>query len=88
MVKIGKEDKTFLSDRGNFLKQIQKNKNLSKEYYKHIFEHGVDKDGKLLVTRVIHELSELTKGKDNIVTDVGQHQMHTAKFYAFDRFNS
>ena len=39
---------------------------------------------KTIVTR----LSEVTGGKDIIVSDVGQHQMMLARFYRFQTFNS
>ncbi len=81
------ENEQFEIDKA-FLKKIEKNKKLSKKYYEHIFKKGVGKSGKLLMTRIVHELSEFTEGKDNIVTDVGQHQMQTAKFYNFQKFNS
>ena len=80
--------KEFFPQDKLFLEKIKKNKKLSNKFYKHIFEKGVGKNGKLLMARIVHELSEFTKGKDNIVTDVGQHQMQTAKFYNFQKFNS
>jgi len=67
---------------------INQNRELSRKYYKHIFEYGYGKNNRLLMSRIIHELSEFTKGQDNIVTDVGQHQMQAAKFYKFERFNT
>ena len=74
--------------REEFLKDIKKNRQLSKSFYRHIFEKGVGKSNKLLMSKIIHELSIFTDGSDNIVTDVGQHQMQTAKFYKFKKFNS
>ncbi len=74
--------------RKKFLEKVQKNKEISKSFYKNIFDKGVGDSGKLLMSKIVHELSEFTKGKDNIVTDVGQHQMQTAKFYKFNRFNN
>lgn len=67
---------------------IEANKHLSEEYYQHVFEHGYGKNGHLLMSRIIHELAEFTQGQDNIITDVGQHQMQTAKFSRFERFNT
>ncbi len=44
--------------------------------------------GKILMKSVVHQLSELTQGKDLIVPDVGQHQMMAARFYNFQTRNS
>ena len=49
---------------------------------------GVGSGGKLLMKTIIHKLSELTKGQDNIIPDVGQHQMMAARFYNFQRNNT
>jgi len=51
-------------------------------------EKGVGSEGKLLMKTIIHRLSEITKGNDIVVSDVGQHQMMTARFYNFQRFNT
>ncbi len=42
----------------------------------------------LLMASVIRKLSELTDGRDNVVADVGQHQMFAARYYRFHRFNT
>jgi acetolactate synthase I/II/III large subunit len=74
--------------RKDWFEFIEQNKKLSREYYQHVFAHGYGKHDRLLMSRVIHELSEFTQGGDNIVTDVGQHQMQTSKFYKFEQFNT
>lgn len=43
---------------------------------------------KLSMAEVIHKISEFTKGKSIIVTDVGQHQMITSRYYKFTEPNS
>ena len=51
-------------------------------------EAGVGQEGQLLMKHIVHQLSEITKGKDLIVSDVGQHQMILARFYNFQTPNS
>jgi len=51
-------------------------------------ECGVGNDGKLLMKSIVHQLSELTGGKDLIVPDVGMHQMMAARFYNYQTENS
>ena len=50
--------------------------------------HGVGVDNKLLMKSVVHQLSEVTEGRDLIVSDVGQHQMMAARFYNYQTNNS
>jgi acetolactate synthase-1/2/3 large subunit len=49
---------------------------------------GVGDNGRLLMKSIIHQLSELTKGRDLIVPDVGMHQMMAARFYNYQTTNS
>jgi acetolactate synthase I/II/III large subunit len=51
-------------------------------------EGGVGREGQLLMKTVVSELSRLTRGKDIVVADVGQHQMISARFYNFQTVNS
>jgi acetolactate synthase-1/2/3 large subunit len=50
--------------------------------------NGRGNGGNLLMGSVIRTLSDMTDGRDNVVADVGQHQMFTARYYRFDRFNT
>ena len=50
-----------------------------------VVRHEVGKNGELMMAEVIHALSKLTDGKAIVVTDVGQHQMVTSRYYSFNR---
>ncbi len=57
------------------------------------YEKIIDKEinvveDKILMADVINRISNLTKGKSIIVTDVGQHQMVTSRYYKFSESNS
>jgi acetolactate synthase I/II/III large subunit len=45
-------------------------------------------NGKIRMGEAVHRLSEQSKGEAIIVTDVGQHQMITARYYQFSKANS
>ncbi len=49
---------------------------------------GVGDEGKLLMKGVVHRLSDITGGRDIVVSDVGLHQMVLARFYNFQTPNS
>jgi len=51
-------------------------------------EAGLGKEGQLLMKTIVTRLSEVTGGRDIVVSDVGQHQMMLARFYNFQTFNS
>ncbi len=71
-----------------WFKKIEDYKSELGEWHKKELEYGYGKEGKLLMKTIITKLSEVTKGKDLIVTDVGQHEMITAKYYNFQTTNS
>lgn len=51
-------------------------------------ETGVGKQNQLLMKTITQKLSDITQGKDIIVSDVGQHQMILSRFYNFQTTNS
>jgi len=60
---------------------------MAEEMQKEI-EIGVGQEGRLLMKTIIKTLSDVTRGKDLIVSDVGQHQMMLARFYSYQTINS
>lgn len=71
-----------------WFEQIKEFKKEMGEWHDEELEYGYGAGGKLLMKTIINKLSKVTKGKDLIVTDVGQHQMITAKYYNFQTTNS
>jgi acetolactate synthase I/II/III large subunit len=59
------------------LNEIEDDKIIQKEYN--------PSSGPLVMGEVIHHLSDLTKGESVIVTDVGQHQMTTSRYYQYKK---
>lgn len=55
------------------------------EFDKVIAKEMFPKEGKITMAEVVHKISELTKGEAVIVTDVGQHQMITSRYYNFKK---
>jgi len=74
--------------RRRWFEKIDGFRNVMAEDLRQEIECGVGDDGKLLMKTIIHQLSELTEGKDLIVPDVGQHQMMACRFYNYQTENS
>lgn len=55
------------------------------EYDKIINKDWFPKTGEIKMGEVVHLLSEQTKGEAVVVTDVGQHQMVTSRYYDFKK---
>ncbi len=62
---------------------IQKFRDLNEIENDKIILREFNPSGELVMGEVIHLLSELTKGEAIIVTDVGQHQMTTSRYYQY-----
>jgi acetolactate synthase-1/2/3 large subunit len=58
------------------------------DYIEPILKKGTGPNKGLLMKTIVHRMSELTKGKDNVVPDVGLNQMMAARFYNYQRTNS
>ena len=68
--------------------QIEEFRQEMKEELEEELALGIGNGGKLLMKTIVHKLSELTDGQDNIIPDVGQHQMIAARFYNFQKNNT
>ncbi|MEJ7671585.1 MAG: hypothetical protein WKF59_02460 [Chitinophagaceae bacterium] len=53
------------------------------EYEKIISKNCLNANGEIKMAEVIYLLDEITKGEAIIVTDVGQHQMVTSRYYHY-----
>ena len=86
-VMLGDPMLTF-KPRRRWFEQIDSFRQVMAEALQQEIECGIGDDGKLLMKSVVHQLSELTEGKDLIVPDVGMHQMMAARFYNYQTPNS
>ena len=74
--------------RKRWFEKIQEYRSEIAEDTQREIEAGLGKEGQLLMKTIVTKLSEVTRGRDIIVSDVGQHQMMLARFYSFQTFNS
>ncbi len=51
--------------------------------FEKVIKHEFNPEGPLMMAEVIHHLSQMTNGEAIIVTDVGQHQMTTSRYYEY-----
>lgn len=62
---------------------IESFRQLNRIEYKKVTQQEFNPVGQLKMGEVVHHLSTITQGNAIIVTDVGQHQMTTSRYYAF-----
>lgn len=60
---------------------IEKFTRLNGVEYEKVIHHEFNSTGKIKMSEAIHQLSNLTNGEAVVVTDVGQHQMVTSRYY-------
>ena len=51
--------------------------------FEKVIKHEFNPEGPLMMAEVVHHLSQMTNGEAIIVTDVGQHQMTTSRYYEY-----
>jgi len=86
-VMLGDPMLTF-KPRRRWFEQIASFRQVMAEELHQEIESGIGDNGDLLMKSIVHQLSELTEGKDLIVPDVGMHQMMAARFYNYQTTNS
>lgn len=74
--------------RQRWFKQIEDFRKVMANDLKKEVKQVVGENNRLFMKSIIHQLSEITKGKDLIVPDVGQHQMMASRFYNYQTENS
>jgi len=74
--------------RATWFTDITKNKQKWDSYITPILKKGTGPNGNLLIKTIMMHLSKLTKGRDNVVSDVGVHEMLVARYTIFKRFNT
>lgn len=67
----------------HFTEWIESFKTLNQEEFEKVVQKEIENTNSLKMAEVVHMLSELTEGKAIIVTDVGQHQMVTSRYYKY-----
>jgi acetolactate synthase I/II/III large subunit len=67
----------------NHTEWIESFKVLNQEEFEKVVQKEIENTNSLKMAEVVHMLSELTKGEAVVVTDVGQHQMVTSRYYKY-----
>jgi acetolactate synthase I/II/III large subunit len=74
---------TKLCIKNSFAEWIESFRKLNQEEFEKVVAKEIKNTSSLKMAEVIYMLSELTKGEAVVVTDVGQHQMVTSRYYRY-----
>lgn len=85
---LAKEPMLIAKPRRIWFEQINTYRAEIREAVQKEIEIGVGQEGRLLMKTIVQTLSDVTRGRDLIVSDVGQHQMMLARFYNYQTINS
>ncbi len=85
---LARDPEIMTKPRRNWFERIETFRSETREELAEELAEGVGPNGELLMKSIVHQLSNLTEGRDLIVSDVGQHQMMLARFYNFQTPNS
>lgn len=74
---------TKLCSKNSHTEWVASFKKLNQLEYEKVVEKEIKNTGSLKMAEVVHMLSQMTNGEAVVVTDVGQHQMVTSRYYQF-----